>query len=62
MIPGGFGLLYLARGLAWRRCHGELLNGNWEPYQRHIVESYHGLAQSHEYYAILDRIARGERP
>jgi hypothetical protein len=60
-MMGGFGLLYMARGLAWRRAHcAPLRTEQWVPVERHLVTFGHYAA--HEYYAILDRIGRGEKP
>jgi hypothetical protein len=62
MIPGGFGLLYLARGLALSRtirAHHPEFWLDWKPDPRWYSDP---LPMCREYYAILDRISRGEKP
>jgi hypothetical protein len=64
MIPGGIGLLYLARGLAIERTSCHLDAAHWRPLDREFLQSWPHipLVSSREYYAILDRISRGEKP
>jgi hypothetical protein len=64
-MMGGFGLLYLARGLAvnrlWCFPRGAMLESfvlNWHPEEPEEGNTATGA----EYYAILDRIGRGEEP
>jgi hypothetical protein len=59
-IPGGLGLLYLARGLAQLRVR-ETVSIYWHPLPRELPHKT-VTATSREYYAILDRIGRGEKP
>jgi hypothetical protein len=54
-MMGGLGLLYMARGLAWIRLSVPLMAPRWT--HRRCPCSY-----CLEYYAILDRIGRGEKP
>jgi hypothetical protein len=65
MIPGGFGLLYLARALALHRFRlGDTSARDfaraWRPTPRRLRSLSTQL--SREYYAILDRIGAGEQP
>lgn len=60
------GLALLACALAETRTDGSLAayfnGGCWGPVQRHAAQSTRAYAASREYYAIIDRISRGERP
>jgi hypothetical protein len=62
MIPGGIGLLYLARGLAIERCGATYDAEWWLPAPRRFLDERGEFRITREYYAILDRIARGEKP
>jgi hypothetical protein len=63
---GGIGLLLMIRELAesrtWRGLGGEWFDGNLV---LHVVEresATHAWPASHEFWAIHDRITRGEQP
>jgi hypothetical protein len=64
VIPGGIGLLYMARGLALSRGGGGVFCARWwSPATRQTARRWPSNYDiSHEYYAILDRIGRGEKP
>jgi hypothetical protein len=61
-----YGLALMAGELAWHRAYKEApINGPWLPANPRevIAQAAHGVGSaSKEYYAIIDRIARGERP
>jgi hypothetical protein len=56
VIPGGIGLLYMARGLAMERCGSPI-----EPLRKYEGYICYGTATC-EFYAILDRISAGQKP